>query len=298
MKPFPLDNNQNSNNLTIQLQEGIPWKLHSLIFIIGLIIICTMSYGFYVGKFMVEKYTPLIDATMEIQLEATTAHLWLEEIISGDKFEHIEKVEDNLNQAKWYATAMLEGGENIEGRFIALSDPSLRSEIEIVLEKLNLFHEITLKRYKSKRQSVAGSEIDQQYDTIFLDFINQADKVESKLQAEIKTSTKTYVFIQTVIIFISIALLMLAMYFFHKFERRRFFEIQLLNKTYVKLESALSEIKKLQGIISICSYCKKIIDDQKSWDIIEAHVCKHSGAEFSHGICPDCYKKEMKAMEQ
>ena len=64
-----------------------------------------------------------------------------------------------------------------------------------------------------------------------------------------------------------------------------------LNSTIVELKKALSEVKKLQGILPICSYCKKIRDDQGSWQGIEKYVRERSDAEFSHGICPECAKK-------
>ncbi len=60
-----------------------------------------------------------------------------------------------------------------------------------------------------------------------------------------------------------------------------------------KLQKALDEIKTLQGIIPICSYCKKIRDDKGAWEIIEAYICNHSQAQFSHGVCPECYNKQM-----
>jgi len=68
-------------------------------------------------------------------------------------------------------------------------------------------------------------------------------------------------------------------------------------KLIKKLQKALEEIKTLQGIIPICSYCKKIRDDKGAWDIIEAYICKHSEAQFSHGICPECYKIQMEDMD-
>jgi hypothetical protein len=64
-----------------------------------------------------------------------------------------------------------------------------------------------------------------------------------------------------------------------------------LNSTVLDLKKALSEVKKLQGILPICSHCKKIRDDQGSWQGIENYVRKHSEAQFSHGICPECAKK-------
>jgi uncharacterized PurR-regulated membrane protein YhhQ (DUF165 family) len=57
------------------------------------------------------------------------------------------------------------------------------------------------------------------------------------------------------------------------------------------LKKALSEVKTLRGFLPICANCKKIRDDQGYWNQIEAYLKKHSDAEFSHGICPDCVKK-------
>lgn len=57
------------------------------------------------------------------------------------------------------------------------------------------------------------------------------------------------------------------------------------------LTVALNEINTLKGIIPICSYCHSIRDDEGAWDKIEAYLHKHSDAEFSHGICPNCMDK-------
>ncbi len=55
-----------------------------------------------------------------------------------------------------------------------------------------------------------------------------------------------------------------------------------------KLKGALNEIKTLSGLIPICANCKKIRDDKGYWQQVEQYVKKHSDAEFSHSICPDC----------
>ena len=57
------------------------------------------------------------------------------------------------------------------------------------------------------------------------------------------------------------------------------------------LTHALEEIKTLQGLLPICSFCKNIRDDKGYWNQIEAYISEHSEAEFSHGICPECSKK-------
>lgn len=68
---------------------------------------------------------------------------------------------------------------------------------------------------------------------------------------------------------------------------------QLQNRVQ-ELESALAEIKQLQGILPICSYCKKVRDDQNYWQQVEKYIAAHSTARFSHGICPDCYESVVK----
>jgi PAS domain S-box-containing protein len=58
-----------------------------------------------------------------------------------------------------------------------------------------------------------------------------------------------------------------------------------------ELTSALGQVKRLSGLLPICSYCKQIRDDQGYWNQIESYIRDRSDAEFSHGICPECAKK-------
>jgi len=58
-----------------------------------------------------------------------------------------------------------------------------------------------------------------------------------------------------------------------------------------ELQTALSQVQQLQGLFPICSYCKKIRDDQNYWEQIDHYIARHSAAQFSHGVCPDCYEK-------
>jgi hypothetical protein len=55
----------------------------------------------------------------------------------------------------------------------------------------------------------------------------------------------------------------------------------------------ISEIAELQRMIPVCSICKKVRDDQKSWSRFEAYFKEHWDVDFSHGYCPECFKKEM-----
>jgi signal transduction histidine kinase/FixJ family two-component response regulator len=58
----------------------------------------------------------------------------------------------------------------------------------------------------------------------------------------------------------------------------------------------LDEIKTLRGILLICSYCKKVEANPETWISLENYVRRHSDAEFNHGVCPDCLRKEMRRL--
>jgi len=58
-----------------------------------------------------------------------------------------------------------------------------------------------------------------------------------------------------------------------------------------QLQKALSEVRKLSGMLPICASCKKIRNDKGYWQQVESYITQHSEAQFSHGICPECARK-------
>lgn len=67
-----------------------------------------------------------------------------------------------------------------------------------------------------------------------------------------------------------------------------------LHRRVGELEDALSRVRSLEGLLPICSYCKKVRDDDNYWHQVESYVQRFSGAQFSHGVCPDCYDEHLK----
>ncbi len=63
-----------------------------------------------------------------------------------------------------------------------------------------------------------------------------------------------------------------------------------------RLEKAQKELKILEGILPICSSCKKILNAQGEWQQLEGYVREHSQAEFTHSYCPDCYAQIMREL--
>jgi CheY-like chemotaxis protein len=60
------------------------------------------------------------------------------------------------------------------------------------------------------------------------------------------------------------------------------------------LEESLQQVKLLQGLLPICSYCKKVRDDGNYWHQVEQYVAARSEAQFSHSICPGCWIEKVK----
>lgn len=58
-----------------------------------------------------------------------------------------------------------------------------------------------------------------------------------------------------------------------------------------ELEQALHHVKQLQGLLPICMHCKKIQDSGGAWQPLERYLHSRTGAEFSHGLCPDCLRE-------
>jgi methyl-accepting chemotaxis protein len=138
------------------------------------------------GVVVGERLAPLGDAAMEIKLSATEAHLIFEEIMAGDAGEDIQVVWDHLEQARFYANAILSGGENAEGRFFASDDPVVRASVGKVLESLDAFILVAEERYASldARQGV-GSGADERFDELY-------DNLITTLEDASRSSTATY----------------------------------------------------------------------------------------------------------
>lgn len=69
---------------------------------------------------------------------------------------------------------------------------------------------------------------------------------------------------------------------------------EVLTRQKEEVEATLARIKRLEGIISICMYCKKIRTEEDAWEQLEQYITAHSDAWFSHGLCPECYARSLR----
>jgi hypothetical protein len=67
--------------------------------------------------------------------------------------------------------------------------------------------------------------------------------------------------------------------------------VEALQEKNSELQDALTQVKLLSGLLPICSSCKKIRDNEGYWSQVESYIQQHSEATFTHGMCPECFKK-------
>jgi len=65
-----------------------------------------------------------------------------------------------------------------------------------------------------------------------------------------------------------------------------------LRRVSARMAEALDKVKTLHELLPICAWCKRIRDDHGYWKQVEAYLHEHTGADFTHGICPDCLAKQ------
>ncbi len=174
--------------ISLFLKLKIAGKLYSMFIFMALLIAVTGSIA--ISQIMglkkhsinaAEKVAPLIDACMEIKLNAVEGHLFLEEILGGDTGEDIENVWNLFNEAKWYANAIINGASNDEGTFIASKDPTVIEKTKIVIKDIDEFIVMAKERHSKNMGSNAGSKDDQNFDKYY-------DKIQ-KLLSSIATKS-------------------------------------------------------------------------------------------------------------
>jgi hypothetical protein len=65
----------------------------------------------------------------------------------------------------------------------------------------------------------------------------------------------------------------------------------IIDRTARQTAALSKEVQMLEGLLPICSHCKKIRDQNDEWQVMEKYIMARSAATFTHGICPECLQK-------
>jgi sigma-B regulation protein RsbU (phosphoserine phosphatase) len=71
-----------------------------------------------------------------------------------------------------------------------------------------------------------------------------------------------------------------------------------LSARVTELEEALAHVRRLQGLLPICSYCKKVRNETNYWEQVDSYLASRSEVRLTHGICPECLETQMRQAEE
>jgi len=163
---------------------GILLIISTIVLVAGIFSINRMDLLYDVSHEIGVKNAPLADASMEIKLSTTTAHLWFEEVMTGAEGQDtVKDVWALLDEALWYCDAILKGGKNEEGVFYPVNDHAVEIAVYQVKGDLRKFREIAQLRYDNAfgSKSIEDQGLDDQFDKLFKEFIADTDEAEEML---------------------------------------------------------------------------------------------------------------------
>ena len=242
----------------------IPWRLYLVIGFITLLVVGAMAYILQQTKNISATHDPLLVNVSEIELRVMTAHLWFEEILSGDRSEKIEMVRELLDQAEGglhvMARKKFHSGEHVRpdavpgtldahDRFHLSHDShifqNIKESLVVTNEKLDEFRDVLEKRYLAAQTSGPGTEIDQKADRIFAEFQKGTGEITKKIIDSKANHLAEFRVIQTSLIIVCLVLAVLMAVIVHRFERQRADDFL----TVLRAEEALRESEKRYQVL-------------------------------------------------
>ena len=191
------------HSITLDSSQLIRRRLRlifSLVFVVALVVGSAMAYIMRAGNNLALIHSRHVEAVNQIQLQTTFAHLWFEEILSGDKSESIEDVWLYYARAHEQALAMLEGAETPLGTIAPVRDVQLRKQLNDVLEHLESFEAAARQRFEAGSRASAGSDIDQEFDDFFEHFMVHANNLNDYLHSRIRVELRNFRVVQSAMV--------------------------------------------------------------------------------------------------
>ena len=224
----------------------VPWRMYLIIGCVGMILTGIVVYGFITADRMARTDLPSMDAVSVAKLEATRAHHQIERIASGETFDNIESALVHLDQAFYQMQEIRDDGKNAAPHDYPTEDAGLQTEISAAKEKLSGLKDVTWQRLASREARASEKEVDSLYFERLQDFMNQIDRIRTRLE-EIKIENfKKFRVSQLMIISICISLTLIIGFAFHRFERRSASDFFAMRSIKERLEREISERKRYE----------------------------------------------------
>jgi PAS domain S-box-containing protein len=207
-----------------QTAQLLPRRLRRIYLLVVLVLAIfgvSMLHTLRTGHEMAAIHSRQVESVSRIQIEVAVAHLWFEEILTGDSNENIDSVWDHMETAQSYGDALLEGGQFDFGQIYPVVDPELRRHLETTQVQLNQFYEAARDRYELGSGAIAGSAVDQQFDEFFNSFLLQSRELNQMLHQSIERHLRDFRIVQiSLLVFVLILAAGLSLVLY-RYETRR-----------------------------------------------------------------------------
>lgn len=161
------------------------WFLPGTVFLLGLLSIAALSYNRHLGEQQLQQAISCDDALRRLEIAVITAHLWLEEHLTGDTSVEVEGIWQDLDQASELVLLVLQGGQVAPGEqtLEPLEDPALRQSAESLRGQLVQLRSDSVERYRQGEGAGIGSPMDQSFDARFHRVLQDAESLRRRLGA-------------------------------------------------------------------------------------------------------------------
>lgn len=254
-------------------------RLHVIMLVVMVGVAAMLAWTTWSARELVRTFIPQIEASAVARLAVTEAHLWLEEIVSGDAGEDPQKVWDRIALARASLAALADGGSDTLADVRPLSDAGARDETAAALRVLATFEELArirvsgaLTRTETAEITVPGEEdgaaaapdaavadvaptpvagtgvgtdIDARFDQVFEEFISATDRLETRLNEVVDRELATFTLIQMVLIVVVVVLFGAVFYLLRRKEAmEQDAHLDSLRASYAQLEQSQRELAR------------------------------------------------------
>lgn len=168
------------------------------------LLILVMGSLFFLANRLLVECIPTIEAAGQIKLNTTSAHMWTDEIIAGDKSHSADAVREKLDITEWYIDALLSGGTNDQGTYHALRDEEIYKQM---LQLKQLFIQLRSNIEQQLNNPITSNfafPSDKLIDQQFTDFNVGISKILSTIKAHYQQRVTSYQIVSCILILVSV----------------------------------------------------------------------------------------------
>jgi len=280
------------------------------VFLIAILILSSMGVLLFMGyssQSLANRQSPQIRSLKQIKIEMITGHLWLEEILSGDRNENIQDVYNHFEKVDDYIQPLFYGGSLGNIHIFPIDDSAIKENINELIQLKDTLFILTELRFAELEKAQAGTEMDENYDAVFERFLQKSNAIEKALVVLQRKNVKRYNSTQTILKIGLFVLGILVLFVFIWLERYK----SKKQKQLIFSNSKLLESEKRFRTIFNSVNDAIFVHDAKTGEIIDVNnktlelygysfeeILKLDVGEISSGVPPYTHENALKKLNK